>query len=169
MILWETLDLNELSILMFLFVGFITIGLLPKRLPRSITILSLLWGTASAKFFDFTIGGGLIDFYTVNDSPRYELFDFLYYILFAPFGYLFVYFYEKLKINKKTFVIYVVSWSLTGIVINWLFTILGIIHFKNGYILPYSFPVFLVIQTITGLYYEVIKSKRERKDHQFYY
>ncbi|MFC0560882.1 hypothetical protein [Halalkalibacter alkalisediminis] len=159
MILWDTLDLNELSILIILFVGFTIVGLLPKRLPRSITILSLLWGSAGAMFFDFTIGGGLIDFYTVNDSPRYELFDLFYYILFAPFGYLFVYYYDKFNIKKIKFVWYVIAWSLAGLAVNWLFTLLGIIHFKNGYILPYSFPVFLVIQTITGLYYELIKSK----------
>ncbi|MCL7748617.1 hypothetical protein [Halalkalibacter alkaliphilus] len=159
MILWEQLGINELSILMMLIVVFTVFGLLPKRLPRYITLLSLLWGLASGMFFDFTIGGGLFDFYQVNDSPRYELFDLLYYILFAPFSYFFIYFYEKLEINKKIFVWYIIGWSIVGVGVNWLYTQLEIIHFHSGYILPYSFVVFLVVQTITGLYYELIKSR----------
>ncbi|KHF40610.1 hypothetical protein [Halalkalibacter okhensis] len=166
MILWEELGINELAILMMLILAFTIFGILAKRLPRSITWLSLLWGLASAMFFDFTIGGGLFDFYQVNDSPRYELFDLFYYILFAPFSYLFIYLYEKLEINKKTFVWYIMGWSIAGVGANWLYTKLEIIHFHSGYILPYSFIVFLIVQTITGLYYERIKSLQGTLVHE---
>jgi len=42
---------------------------------RSLTILFLIYGFASSSLFDFSIGGGLFDFYKVNDSDLYELFD----------------------------------------------------------------------------------------------
>ncbi|WP_408010000.1 hypothetical protein ACJROX_06825 [Pseudalkalibacillus sp. A8] len=83
-----------------LIITFIIVWLLPKRLPRKITYLSLLWGLSSGMLLDFTIGGGQMDFYKVNDVQNYELFDFLYYVLFSPFGYFFVYFYEhSISIN----------------------------------------------------------------------
>lgn len=157
--LWETFDKNEISLSIMLLLAFTIFALLPKKLPRKITLLSLMWGISSAMLFDFTIGGGLLDVYKVNDMNRYEVFDVFYYILFSPFSYFFVYFYEVLKINKKTFLFYIVVWSFIGLAANWLLTKLEIIHFQHGYKLAYSLSVFLIIQTTTGLYYELIKSK----------
>jgi hypothetical protein len=158
--LFENFDKNEIGILIMIIISFSALWILPKRLPRSIALLSLLWGLASGMLFDFTIGGGQMDFYKVNDSQHYELFDFFYYVLFTPSSYFFIYFYETLHINKKTFIWYVIGWSLVGLGANWLLTLLDIIHFQNGYVLSYSFTVFLLIQTTTGLYYELIKSKQ---------
>ncbi|MCM3117042.1 hypothetical protein M3610_17340 [Neobacillus sp. MER 74] len=66
---------NEIYILIMLAVAYLAFFLFPKRLPTSITILFLVWGFASSTLFDFTIGGGLLDYYKVNDSNKYELFD----------------------------------------------------------------------------------------------
>ncbi len=159
--LWENFDKNEISILLLMVITFTIVRLLPKRLPPNIAYLSLLWGLASGMFLDFTIGGGQMDFYMVNDAQKYELFDFLYYVLFSPFSYFFVYFYETLGINKKTFIWYVIGWSFIAVGINWLLIWLDIIQFQKGFELPYSFAVFLMIQTTTGLYYEFIKSRQE--------
>jgi hypothetical protein len=160
MIKWESFDKNEIWILILLVITFIIVKLLPKRLPRKITLLSFLWGIASGMLFDFTIGGGLLDFYKVNDTHNYGIFDFLYYFLFAPFSYFFIYFYETLRVNKKSFIWYVLGWSTLGLGMNWLLAKLDIIHFQHGYELPYSFSVFLFIQTITVLYFELIKAKQ---------
>lgn len=160
MILWETFDKNEIYILVMLAVAYGAFIFFPKKLPREITILFLVWGFTSATFFDFTIGGGVLDFYKVNDSNQYELTDVLSYFLFAPFSYFFVYFYERININKKTFIFYVLGWSLLGLgmekVSNWM----GLTHYQNGYDLKYSFVVFLVVQTTTALYYEFVKKKQ---------
>lgn len=86
MILWEQFDKNEIYILVLLVITYAAFFLFPKRLPRHITILFLVWGFASSTLFDFTIGAGVLDFYKVNDSNRYELFDLLTYFLFATFG-----------------------------------------------------------------------------------
>ncbi|MBM7587995.1 hypothetical protein JOC86_004570 [Bacillus pakistanensis] len=161
MIQWESFDKNEIWILILLVITYIIAGLLPKKLPRNIALLSFLWGIASGMLFDFTIGGGLLDYYKVNDTHGYGIFDFLYYLLFAPFSYYFIYFYEKFEINKKSFVWYVLGWSILGLGMNWFLSKLGIIHFQHGYKLSYSFSVFLFIQTITILYYELIKYRKK--------
>ncbi|WP_237049390.1 hypothetical protein [Lentibacillus amyloliquefaciens] len=77
--LWETFDKNEIYILVMLVVVFVAFFMFPKKLPRHITLLFLVWGFTTSTFYDFTIGGGLMDFYKVNDSNKYELIDLLTY------------------------------------------------------------------------------------------
>jgi hypothetical protein len=161
MILWEHFDKNEIYIIMMLIIAYTALFSLPKKLPLNITLLFLVWGFASSSLFDFTIGGGLLDFYKVNDSGGYELTDVLTYFLFATFGYYFVYFYEMFNINKKTFIFYVIAWVIVGLFMEKVSTWMGVTQYQNGYKLPFSVSVFLVVQTTTGLYYEWIK-KRER-------
>jgi uncharacterized membrane protein YhdT len=159
MILWEDFDKNEIYILILLVVSYTAFFLFPKRLPTSITILFLVWGFASSTLFDFTIGGGLLDFYKVNDSNEYELFDLLSYFLFAPFSYFFVYFYERFKIGRKAFIIYVLGWCIVGLLMEKVSGFMGLTHYQHGYSMKYSLIVFLVVQTSTALYYELIKKK----------
>jgi glucan phosphoethanolaminetransferase (alkaline phosphatase superfamily) len=159
MILWEHFDKNEIYILVMLVVAYSAFFFFPKKLPVKITLLFLVWGFASSTLFDFTIGGGLLDFYKVNDSNHYELSDLLTYFLFATFGYFFVYFYERLHINKQRFIFYVLGWTIVGLIMERVSSWMGVTHYQHGYKLPYSVAVFLVVQTTTGLYYEFIKNK----------
>lgn len=107
-------DKNEIYILIALVVLYVIFFLLPKRFSRDVTILFLLWGFAVSTLFDFTIGGGLIDLYKTNDLNGYELSDLLTYIMFAPISYLFIYVYDLLNINKKTFIWYILVWTVMG-------------------------------------------------------
>lgn len=159
MMLWETFDLNELYILVMGIFAYVALFVFPKKLPRNLSVLFLVWGFTSSTLFDFTIGGGLFDFYKVNDSNRYELFDLLTYFLFAPFSYFFVYFYKLLKINKKSFIIYILGWTTVGLIMEKVSSLVGVIHYQNGYKIYYSVVVFLIVQTTTALYYELIKKK----------
>jgi hypothetical protein len=161
MMLWEHFDKNEIYILVMIVLTYSAVLLFSKRLPRHITLLFLVWGFASSTLFDFTIGGGLLDFYRVNDSNKYEFSDFLSYILFSTFGYFFVYFYERFNINKKRFIFYILGWTILGLIMERISGWMGVTHYQHGYKLPYSVAVFLVVQTTTALYYEFIK-KRER-------
>ncbi|AEI39691.1 hypothetical protein [Paenibacillus mucilaginosus] len=160
MTLWVNFSLNEISILVLNTAAYLLILFLPKKLTPQVRTLSLMWGFTIGVIFDFTIGGGLVDFYMVNDTNHFEAFDFLYYFLFAPFGYFFFYGYEMVGINKKTFIPYVLAWSIVGVAAQWGFTLLEIITFQKGYKVPYSFPVFLVTQTLTGIYLECVKSRQ---------
>ncbi|MCM2536200.1 hypothetical protein NDK43_32900 [Neobacillus pocheonensis] len=162
MILWEHFDKNEIYILVMLVITYGAILLLPKRLPRNIALLFLVWGFASSTLFDFTIGGGLLDYYKVNDSNHYELTDLLSYFLFATFGYFFVYFYEMLHINKRRFIFYIIGWMIIGLVMERISGWMGVTYYQHGYKLPYSVAVFLVVQTTTGLFYQFIKNREAK-------
>ncbi|MDR4947363.1 hypothetical protein [Neobacillus cucumis] len=159
--LWESFDKNEISLLVIIAIFYIAYFLLSRKVAPQVRILALLWGITIGILFDFTIGGGLLDYYKLNDSNHYEVMDIVYYLTFGPFGFFFFYFYEILHINKKTFIYYVVAWTITGLAAQWLFTWLNIITFQNGYHLSYSFPVFLITQTATGAFFEQVK-KREQ-------
>lgn len=161
MILWEQFDKNEIYILVMLALSYAGIFLFPKILPRDITILFLVWGFASSTLFDFTIGGGLLDFYKVNDSNRYELTDLLTYFLFATFGYFFIYFYEKFRINQKRFIFYILGWTIIGLMMEKVSGWMGVTHYQHGYKIYYSIVVFLIVQTTTGLYYQLLKPNKK--------
>lgn len=153
MILWERFDSNEWFMLAVLFLSYGAIWLLPKRVPVSWMILSLVWGVASSTVFDFTIGGGLMDFYVINDTNHYEFVDLFTYAMFAPFGYFFIYGYELLRISRATLILYVIGWTIIGVSFQWLAALMGLTHYQNGYQMEYNVVVFLVIQSITGLFY----------------
>jgi hypothetical protein len=164
MMLWVHFDRNEWFVLLVLAAAYAALWLLPKRLPRSVTITALVWGFAGSTLFDFTIGGGLMDFYMVNDSNHYELTDLLVYFMFAPFGYIFIYFYERLGIRGRKFILYVVGWSLIGAAFQAVAASMGMTHYQHGYRPEYNFAVFLVMQSLTGLYYEYLKRSDPNAD-----
>jgi len=161
MIPWESFDKNEVFLLILNITAYLVVFLLPKKLTLQMKIFSLLWGFSLGTLFDFTIGGGLVDYYKVNDLNNYEVTDIFYYLLFAPFGYLFFYFYEVFRITKRTFIVYVLTWSLIGVAALWLLTLMDIITFQKGFKLSYSFPVFLVTQTISGIYFLLVKVREQ--------
>ncbi len=137
--------------------------LFPKRLSREVACLSILSGLATGMLFDFTIGGGVLDFYRQNDTNHYEFFDVVYYALFGPAGYFFMYFYHMLHINKKSFIFYITAWALLALALQWVFTLLDILAYQNNYKLIYSFPIFLTTQAITGIFYEFITDGNQKE------
>ncbi|MDP4147326.1 MAG: hypothetical protein Q8936_23120 [Bacillota bacterium] len=157
--LWEHFDKNEWFIIVMIITSTFIIYKLPKRLPTSILIISLTWGFAASLFWDFTIGGGVFNYYKVNDSEQYCLFDLFSYLMFAPFGYLFIYFYETLCITSRTLIFYILSWTVISVVLEWVSVIFGVFQYENGYKIIYSIPIYLTTQTITALYYELLKRK----------
>src|SRR5699024_4157523 len=164
MMLWETFDKNEIYVLVMLIIVYAAFFIFPKRISRQIALLFLVWGFAIATFCNFTIGGGLMDFYKLNDSDKYELIDLLTYFLFAPFGYFFVYFYHCFKINQKKVIFYILGWTLFGLLMERVSRFMEVIHYENGYSMKYSVAVFLVVQTMTALYYEwIVRQQNENR------
>ncbi len=159
--MWKQFDINEISLLILIAVSYVFFFLLlrKKLFKPQITLFSMVWGFTVGVLFDFTIGGGPQDYYKVNDSNHYEVTDLLYYLLYSPFGYFFFYYYYRLKINKKKITLYVIVWALFGVSALWLFTQLGIITLQKGYKVAFSFPVFLVVQTLSVIFYEQIKNR----------
>ncbi|GEN47110.1 hypothetical protein [Alkalibacillus haloalkaliphilus] len=159
MMLWEEFDRNEIFVIAMLIIIYAIFFWMPKLFPRHITLLFLLIGFSIPILFDFTIGGGMLNFYQVNDSNAYELTDVLTYFNFAPFAYFYIYFYVKFNINKVTFIPYTFGWTVIGMVLEAVNKFMNVIHYQNGYELYYSVIIFIVVLTFTGLFYELVKKK----------
>ncbi|HZG76961.1 MAG TPA: hypothetical protein VEZ72_14005 [Paenibacillus sp.] len=158
MILWDQFDRNEWFVVGMTILGYAAIAWMPRKVPRAYLYLGLVWGFASATLFDFTIGGGLMDFYRVNDSDRYEITDLLTYVMFAPFGYLIVNVYELLRIEKRAaLALYILGWTIVGVGVQWIAAWMHMTTYQHGYRFEYNIAVFLVIQTVTVCFYRYAK------------
>jgi hypothetical protein len=132
---------------------------LPKRFPLKITILVLLYCFVLAKSVDFIAGVPPFDLYDINDSSKYELFDVLTYLLYLPFGYIFLYLYDRWKIQEVYVVLYIVSCSLLGVLFEMVTVMSHIFNFSEWRSI-YSIPVYLSVQSSLILFHKIISNKK---------
>ncbi|MDZ5471449.1 hypothetical protein SM124_06780 [Bacillus sp. 31A1R] len=154
----EKFDENEWLVIGVLMSGIVIYKLLPKRFPISLSILIMIFSATYARAFDHILASPLLDFYDVMDSPKFELFGVFTYIMYAPFGYLFVYIYDKFKIEDKYIVLYIFIWSFFGIGFEWLSSKCNIFTYKH-WNLAYSFTIYLFVQYHTIVFFRYLKKK----------
>jgi hypothetical protein len=157
---FETFNLNEWCITFGIIATYWIVWKLPPRLNSETTLILFLWGFSVAKFYDFTIGGGLFDYYDVNDSSHYEIFDEISYFLYAPFSYFFIYLFEVLHIKGKMIGLYILGWSLFSLLMEWISVSVPIITYQKGYTIGVSFVIYWFTQSITLLFYRWIERVR---------
>lgn len=150
---------NEWFILLSLVAGYTLIMIIPKRYPPAYTLLFLFIGINSGIVFDHTISIPPFDYYDVNDSSRFEFFDFLSYIMYGPYGYLFFYLYDYLKLKGYFTFLYIIIWSIIAMFVEALATYLGVFHYKNGYQFVFSFPFYFYIQSLTLVLFKLLMKK----------
>ncbi|RIX60083.1 hypothetical protein D3P08_00370 [Paenibacillus nanensis] len=151
---------NELFVLGLIIAGFSMIWLLPKTFSPLQTIFNLMIGVTFGLIFDHTLHVPPFDLYDTGDSSKYEWFDILSYLMYSPFGYLFIYGVERLRINGITVIGYIALWTCFSILVEWLGEEVGLFHYKNGYKLLYSIPIYLVLQSIHLAAYRAVFSPK---------
>jgi hypothetical protein len=152
----QEFDQNEWFLIIALIISFTLILFLPRRFPLSITILIMLFSITVARLSDHLLAGPNIDLYNLMDTGKYDLFDLFLYFLYAPFGYLFVYLYEKLNIKGFWILLYIIICSIAGTMIEGLCVLFDVFNYK-GWKLSYSFCFYLAVQALTLLFYHYIK------------
>ncbi|MNI85813.1 hypothetical protein D3C73_1428390 [compost metagenome] len=80
--------------------------------------------------------------------------------MFAPFGYFFVYFFEVMKITRKTVIPYILGWTVLGVAVEWVSEQMGMTTYQHGYRLEYNVAVFLAVQTVMAVSYMYMKKHR---------
>lgn len=155
----QSFNANEWFVIINLVVGFFLVLVLPKRFSSKETILYLLYGMFSGKFFDHTISIRPFDFYDVNDTSAFQLIDFASYVMFGPFAYIFIYLYDFLHVKRWKIFFYIVIWAIIAIAVEYVATKLGVYHYKNGYHLYFGFPIYLFTQSILIMIYYHIRNK----------
>ncbi len=145
----------------FVIINFIIMLLIIWKLPKQFSILEgtahFLYGIAIGMFFDHTISVKPWDFYDVNDDSSYQLIDFLSYVAYGPYSYIFIYLYKKLNIKGFTHIIYVLLWGCFSVLIEWVSIKVGLFHFDKGYKMYWSFPIYIFVQSLQIIFYQIIK------------
>lgn len=152
MIVYDThFNLNEWFIVLGLCIEVVTLILIPKRFSKKVVLIFLLCGIFSGFFFDHTLSVLPVNFYDVNDNSSYQVFDFLSYIPYGLMSYLFFYFYDLLK--PKSIQFYILSWAVFSFGLEWLSFMVGVFHYKKGYSMFFSFPIYLFVFNCWILFY----------------
>lgn len=147
---------NEWFVIITLIIGVILVWKLPKRFSIKQSLVYFIGFVFLGLVFDSTVGIEPIDYYDVIDKSSYELMDFVSYLSYGPFGYLYDYF----KIENKYNTIYVLLWTIISVVTEYFAHVFGVFHYKNGYEIYYSFPIYLLILMSYLYLYKFINSKK---------
>ncbi|MFD0693151.1 hypothetical protein ACFQZT_03515 [Paenibacillus sp. GCM10027628] len=137
--------------------------IMPKRFSISTSLLLFIYSSNAASMLDNSIGGGPIDLYDIMGGPAYSVMDFVVYFLYAPFGYFFIYFYDKFHFKGMKTAGYIVLCSLIALAFEWICIQVGIFQYKDSYLIYYSFCIYLFSQTSIILFYRYIsKTENDR-------
>jgi hypothetical protein len=140
---------NDFFILSAIVILYFIIYLLPKLfLKKSTSFLLIFYGITVATIFDNSIGAHVFDYYDIMDGKKYTIMDVVAYLVYGPFGYFFIYLYEKYKIKGHWILIYVLTWTIVSLLFELLNVHLGVFTYKNGYKWYFSIPIYLYVQLI---------------------
>lgn len=156
-------DWNEWFVIGSLF-GLVTfIWKLPKIMSYLEGTAHFLYGMLIVIFYDHTISIKPWDFFDVNDSSAFQLMDFLSYIMYGPYAYIFIYLYKKLGIKGYKNLLYVSAWSLFSFLMEWLALKAGVYHYDKGYNMFWSVPIYLIAQIGQIIFYHTsLKLEKSR-------
>jgi hypothetical protein len=152
---------NELFVVLSFITAMLLIKKLPSlKLPISLVILICLFSANLARIPDSMLAAPSLDLYDIMFSEKFNLFDFFTYLLYCPFGYLFVYFYEKGNFKGYRIIWYILLTSCGGTLYEWIAHLFGVFEYKKWDI-RFSFAVYLFVQPLTLLFYEWIKNSHK--------
>lgn len=160
MIIYDTsFNANEWFIIVSLCIGFACMVLFPKRFSRQVFAVFFMCGVYSGFFFDHSLSVEPISFYDVNDVSKFQVMDFFSYFMYGPFSYFFFYIYDLLQPRSPLIPVYILTWALTSVGVEWLAKTLGVFHYLHGYQLAYSFPIYLLVQSCWIALYHGLKKR----------
>jgi hypothetical protein len=139
---------NEWFVVLMNLIGFGAIFFLKKRFSFNMGVFMVLFGIFVGFFFDHTISIEPFNYYNVNDNSSFQLIDFFSYTMFGPSSYFFIYIWVRFNIKFKYFFFYILFWSLMGVSVEWIAHCLGVYHYREGYMIYYSFPFYPISQII---------------------
>lgn len=149
-------DGNEWFIMISLVMMYAVIILLPKRFPHSITLIMMVFSMTYAHAIDHILAGTGIDLYDINDVEKYEWFDLIAWFLYPPFGYIFVYFFDKWAVRGIGIFWYILLWVFISMGVEFLSLKFHLFTFGK-WNLAYSIPVYLITLCIYLLFFIFMK------------
>ncbi|WP_123043050.1 hypothetical protein [Cohnella candidum] len=156
-------DGNEWFVIGIFLLFTAAIRLFPRPLSPLQTTFNFLIGIALGLIFDHTLHVPPLNYYDIGDRSKYEWFDIVTYAMYAPFGYWFIFWKERLRVRGTLTIPYILLWSGLAVGFEWLGVLVGEFHYRNGYRFLYSFPIYLFLISLhLGLYRLVFARDRRR-------
>lgn len=153
----ESFDFNEWVVIAQCAVLLGVFIRLPRRLPRSATLVIWVFCMYLVRQIDFTIAVKPLNYYDWMDRTQYEIFDALMYLLVYPiFGYLYVHLLDKHQFRGLRFVLYVLGWTLFSTVYEWINVVSQVLNYK-GWKLLYSPPFYLATFLLLTFLYRLLR------------
>ncbi|SFE89277.1 hypothetical protein SAMN05216378_4483 [Paenibacillus catalpae] len=156
---------NEWFVIGLMSMGFAAYWLLPRTLSPLQTIFTMLLSVTFGLIFDHTIAVPPFDLYDVGDRSSYETFDLISYLMYAPYGYLFIYGAERYRISGMPVIGYIILWSGISLMFEWFGIKVGLFHYKHGYTILYSIPIYLVVLSIQLKMYRAAFSNQRWQEY----
>ncbi|MFC5449740.1 hypothetical protein [Paenibacillus aestuarii] len=139
---------NEWFVIGIIVLGLVPIWLFPRPFSPSQITFNMLIGITFALIFDHTIAVPPFDLYDTGNQSKFELFDLFSYIMYGPYGYWFIYWYERARMYEFMTIVYILVWAGMAIGLEWMGVKTGEFHYKHGYQLMYSCPIYLLLMSI---------------------
>ena len=148
-------DENEWTIITAILFNILIFKYLPKRIPKETTPLIVLLSVSFPKVMDHTMAVDPFNLYDLTDSSKYEIFDLALYGVYPVFGYLFIYLLDFFNFKGFKLILYLMVWSLLSVVFEFVLFKLHVFVY-TGWKLIYSLPIYLVVLSITFLFYKFV-------------
>lgn len=163
MILPVRFDQNEWFLLITLLVCLLIFFWLPTRFPRSITISIVVMTIFVGQLVDIILSLEPLDFYDINDTSQFDLFDFLALIIYGCFGYFLAYLYDLFRPQSLILWLYITLWALVSTGYEWISIQFGVFHYK-GWQVMYSFIFYLAVISVMLLYFRFLQKEHAKID-----
>lgn len=118
--------------------SFLIVFFVPKRYPRVISVLVILFTVTVFIIMDHTIASPPLNLYDINDRKEYDMTDIITYFMYAPYALLIVYVYDKFSPTGLYFTAHIIMCSLLSLGFERLAVILNVFKY-NGWTLLYSY------------------------------
>lgn len=151
---------NEIYVFFLLASGIALMMICRKVFPIKKTMIFFLYSVFMGLLLDHCISIPPLDYYDVNDTSGFDFMDFLTYIMYGPYGYFFAYFYERLHIKTKLAPLYILAWACSSLLAEYLGILMGVFHYKYGYHIYYSLPIYLIVLSLQLSLYFFLQSKK---------
>ncbi|BBN98839.1 hypothetical protein [Sporolactobacillus terrae] len=151
---------NELFIFIAGTGAYLLMLALPQRFTKRQIITMLLISSYWSCFFDTTLCVNPFDYYDINDTPFFDLWDLFSFVMFGPYTYLLIYAYTEIPKNRTTYFFFIIVWTLIAIASEALAWHANVYQYKNGYQMFYSLPIYLIVISITLMYHTFFVRKK---------
>lgn len=162
-------DANEWFILISLVISVGVALRLPRRFPATFVWMIATFSMTVAIVTDHIVGTPPLDMYDINDTPTYTVADAFTWLLYAPFGYLFLYVYDRLHIRGVSLIVYILTSVLFAVLYEYAADLAGVFHYRT-WKLAYSFPVYVLTLSVFIGCFEAMKrswlNMTKRRDGQ---